>query len=79
MEFFLTCFISVPIDAPGLMNAYTEIDDFSDRQGRTMGKNDVWIAATAHVAAATLLTTDRDFDHLGPAYLRRIYIDPQTH
>lgn len=29
-----------------------------------MGKNDLWIAATAYVTGATLLTTDADFDHL---------------
>jgi predicted nucleic acid-binding protein len=29
-----------------------------------MGKNDLWIAATAHAMDAMLLTTDGDFDHL---------------
>jgi hypothetical protein len=29
-----------------------------------MGKNDLWIAATAHALNAILLTTDNDFDHL---------------
>jgi tRNA(fMet)-specific endonuclease VapC len=33
-----------------------------------MGKNDLWIAATAHVYEATLLTTDNDFDHLAPQF-----------
>ena len=33
-----------------------------------MGKNDVWIAATAHVNGAILLTTDNDFDHLTPLF-----------
>ena len=28
---------------------------------RNMGKNDVWIAATAYVLRATLVTTDKDF------------------
>lgn len=78
MEFFLTCFVIVPISAPGIMAAYAVIDDFSTRRGRLMGKNDVWIAATAHVTTATLLTTDRDFDHLDPAYLTRRWINPQT-
>lgn len=31
---------------------------------RNMGKNDLWIAATASALDLTLLTTDRDFDHL---------------
>lgn len=34
-----------------------------------MGKNDVWIAATAKVANAVLLTIDADFDHLNGLYL----------
>jgi predicted nucleic acid-binding protein len=32
-----------------------------------MGKNDVWIADTARVTNTTLLTTDRDPDHLHAA------------
>ena len=43
-----------------------------------MGKNDVWIAATAAVTGATLLTTDRDFDRLTPQFLTRVWIDPDT-
>lgn len=41
-----------------------------------MGKNDLWIAATASVTGATLLTTDGDFDHLESAFLTRVWIDP---
>lgn len=41
-----------------------------------MGKNDLWIAATAAAMGATLLTTDRDFDRLAPRFLSRIWIDP---
>ena len=44
--------------------------------GVPMGKNDVWIAATAHVTGARLLTTDRDFDHLDPTFLGRDWVDP---
>jgi len=40
-----------------------------------MGKNDLWIAATAHVTGATLLTADADFDHLNGAFLNRVLID----
>lgn len=31
-----------------------------------MGKNDIWIAATAKTLNATLLTSDKDFEHLNP-------------
>lgn len=37
---------------------------------RKMGKNDLWIAATAKTAQAALLTMDGDFDHLNVHYLR---------
>jgi tRNA(fMet)-specific endonuclease VapC len=41
-----------------------------------MGKNDLWIAACAQAAGATLLTTDNDFSHLIPEYLDGEVIDP---
>jgi tRNA(fMet)-specific endonuclease VapC len=60
-----------------LLETYAEIDSYSknklntDKLGRsiTMGKNDLWIASTAKVANATLLTIDGDFDHLNSKYL----------
>lgn len=60
-----------------LLDTYAEIDSYSknklpqDKLGRsiTMGKNDLWIASTARVANATLLTIDGDFDHLNGKYL----------
>lgn len=64
------------INHPAILDAYGEIDNASSKQGRTLGKNDVWIAATAKVTEATLLTTDHDFDHLHGRYLDRIWIDP---
>jgi len=42
---------------------------------RNMGKNDLWIAATAHVSNAILLTTDRDFDHLNGVYFEAAKIE----
>lgn len=56
-----------------LMEAYAKIDAFSqgrlpeqplEMRARNMGKNDLWIAATAYLANAALVTTDGDFDHL---------------
>jgi len=34
-----------------------------------MGKNDLWIAATAYTLNATLVTTDTDFDHLDGEFI----------
>lgn len=62
-----------------LINAYVEIDAYSQGQhpnrklnasARNMGKNDLWIAATAHTINATLITTDADFDHLANIFLQ---------
>lgn len=79
LERFLEQLVIVPLDAQtGLVQAYARIDDYSQRNGRMMGKNDAWIAATAYVTATTLLTTDHDFDHLDPLFLTRIWIDPAT-
>jgi tRNA(fMet)-specific endonuclease VapC len=69
MHFYLGYFDHAPIDTPATIEAYALIDAYSERAGRTMGKNDVWIAATAYVTGATLLTTDADFDHLTPLFL----------
>ncbi|MEO6285107.1 MAG: PIN domain-containing protein [Dyadobacter sp.] len=61
-----------------LVERYAEIDAFSQGRlqekqlkdsARNMGKNDLWIAATASVLNATLITTDRDFDHLNEEFL----------
>jgi tRNA(fMet)-specific endonuclease VapC len=67
--FLLDFFVRYPIDAPEILHTYAVIDADSRRRGVRMGKNDLWIAATAHVTGATLLTTDEDFDHLDPAFL----------
>lgn len=43
-----------------------------------MGKNDLWIAATAYAINAKLVTTDKDFDHLNNSFLEidRINLSP---
>ncbi len=75
LERFLSDLTVVPISYPDIYRAYADIDSYSQShhptrslpQGmtaRNMGKNDLWIAATAYVLRATLVTTDKDFDHL---------------
>lgn len=68
--------VIVPVDGPDLVNRYARIDVFSRRSGRTMGKNDLWIATAANLTGATLLTTDKDFDHLHDTFLTREWISP---
>ena len=75
---FLDRTIIYPIKTEAIINKYAEIDAYSQGKhptielptsARNMGKNDLWIAATASVLDATLLTMDKDFDHLNEVFL----------
>jgi tRNA(fMet)-specific endonuclease VapC len=72
-----------------LVNFYVEIDTFSQRSNPnftqypfssaiTMGKNDLWIAATAAFLDLTLVTTDKDFKHLDQVFMDVRYIESDT-
>ena len=76
----------VDINDEKIIQRYAEIDAYSlsrDRKrplpagqtARVMGKNDLWIAATASVLNARLLTTDHDFDQLDSVFLTVVYVD----
>ncbi len=78
LALLLEKFLVVDIRIEAIINRYAEIDAFSQNKlkgrplghsARNMGKNDLWIAATASVLDATLLTTDKDFDHLNNEFL----------
>jgi len=77
MEFVLSLFRHVPINTKKVFRKYAAIDAYSESLCKPMGKNDVWIAATAQVMKAILLTTDKDFDHLNPDFITREWIDPE--
>jgi len=62
-----------------LIQMYATLDSFCESVGQPLGKNDLWIAATAAVIGATLLTIDRDFDRLAPQFFARDWIDPDTY
>lgn len=76
MEFLLDYFTRTTIDDEEILKAYANIDAYSRQSGVKMGKNDLWIAATAKVYEATLVTTDRDFEHLHDVVLERLLILP---
>jgi tRNA(fMet)-specific endonuclease VapC len=85
LDRYLTEFLNVDLKIRTIINRYTEIDAFSQNKlksrplsssARNMGKNDLWIAATASVLDATLLTTDKDFDHLNHEFLKVVWLDP---
>jgi tRNA(fMet)-specific endonuclease VapC len=71
METALAFFKTLPIHDPDVIRAYAAIDAYCVEIGQPLGRNDVWIAATAAVTRATLLTTDRDFARLVPVFLNR--------
>ncbi|MBI4849541.1 MAG: type II toxin-antitoxin system VapC family toxin [Nitrospirae bacterium] len=78
---------TTPIRHQLIIQKYAEIDAYNHGQhpkhslpssARSMSDNDIWIAATASALNATLLTTDRDFDHLNNLFLSVSYIDPAS-
>lgn len=89
LEIILSELHHVDINHEKVLERYAEIDAFSQGKhlikklpeglsSRNMGKIDVWIAATASVLNANLITTDKDFRHLDGEFLTVIYIDPNT-
>ena len=78
LEALLNQLVWIDINNHLILDAYGELDHESRKVGRPMGGNDVWIAATARVSGATLLSTDRDFDHLHGIWIDRIWIDPTS-
>jgi tRNA(fMet)-specific endonuclease VapC len=72
-----------------LLETYVQIDAYSQRRNpsfqeygfatpRNMGKNDLWIASTAALLGLTLVTTDKDFDHLHLVFMEVKRITPET-
>lgn len=75
----LSQFVVVDINQQQILDAYANIDCQSQKpMGRKMGKNDLWIAAVAHVSHSTLMTTDSDFDHLNGKWLTVVKIDQHS-
>lgn len=53
--------VIIPIDDDALVDLYAELSEHSLRNGRNVGQNDLWIAATAVHFGLTVLTLDGDF------------------
>ena len=69
--------VIVDVSQAGIVDRYAEITVHARAAGRTMGDNDRWIAATASVTRAWLVTTDRDFESLEPIFIRQVFFDPK--
>ena len=76
MNFILNYFHRADIHSEPVLEAYSQIDAHTRKLGQSMGKNDLWIAATAKATGARILTTDRDFDFIDSIYVERDWIDP---
>lgn len=79
IENLINKLLVLDIHTEEIVDKYAEIDAFSQGKhpnlllstsSRNMGKNDIWIAATAAVYELILLTTDQDFSHLGNTFLQ---------
>ena len=80
MDYLLTTYPIADITLP-ITRLYAQIDAFSQGKlqtaplkssARNMGKNDIWIAATALYLDMELHTTDNDYDHLPGMGLRLV-------
>jgi tRNA(fMet)-specific endonuclease VapC len=72
-------FTIIDINIEDIIQRYAQVDAYSQGKlasrplsisARNMGKNDLWIAATASVFDMVLLSADADFDHLHTSFLQ---------
>lgn len=88
LDSVLNQFTTLGINKDSILQAYATLDAWTHGKRPTdsrlpkpikpaviMKQNDLWIAATAMVSQATLLTTDKDFDHLNGICLTRVWVD----
>lgn len=71
--------VIIAIDGQTLIDAYVQIaaaDKNWPEGPRNLGKNDLWIAATALHTGLPLLTTDKDFQFLDNNSLKVLWINP---
>lgn len=71
--------VTLDINHEAVIAAYADIELYSQslpKGARNMGKNDLWIAACAKASGATLITLDKDFNHLADELLKVEYVDP---
>jgi predicted nucleic acid-binding protein len=71
-----------------ILDKYEQIDAYSQCRHKSiksdftainMGKNDLWIAATASAFDITLVTTDNDFNHLDGVFIKLKYINREDY
>ncbi len=88
LEGILARLPTVELNNPSILQAYALIDAWTHgstvaapnqtpppKPAKRMGQNDLWIAATAHASEFTLLSADRDFEHLQGSWLDFVCVD----
>jgi tRNA(fMet)-specific endonuclease VapC len=79
VEAALTSFVTVDINQKRVIESYVRIDKAAHEFPKgdlNPGKNDLWIAASACAAEATLIATDTDFVRMGQGLFSVEYVDP---
>ncbi|HEX3966374.1 MAG TPA: type II toxin-antitoxin system VapC family toxin [Edaphobacter sp.] len=76
VERVLQEFVTVDVAGSLIVSAYRRVEAAS--AGIAMGKNDIWIAATAVITGLPIVTTDKDFNHLNGKLIDVQYIDPKS-
>ena len=74
-------FVTIDISGRRIVDAYRQIESFNASfpgGAVSMGKNDIWIAASAIISGLDLITTDGDFRHLDRALLKVHRVDPNS-
>ena len=82
---------TLDINKQTILDAYARIDAWTHgkpvrspqnmpppKPAISMKQNDLWIAATAHASRATLLSTDRDFEHLHEVWLEFNFVNQKV-
>lgn len=75
LDDILSQLVVVDISLRPVLDAYADISTLLRSRGRKAGHNDRWIAATARVLDAVVLTGDRDFEPLHPEIITCEWID----
>lgn len=76
LEKILAELVLVSAGESPVIDAYAALYAQLTPAGIKLGENDLWIAATAQAAGATLLTTDSDFDRLPADTVSVERVDP---
>jgi tRNA(fMet)-specific endonuclease VapC len=82
LQRMLESLVTVDIYDDDVIACYVEMvtasRNYAKGSRENVGQNDLWIAAVTKASGSVLLTADKDFDHLHPAHIQRIYIDQKS-